>query len=127
MAADDVFEPDECEVALSKDGESVRISFRRDNGTSREAVLPRKWLPGLVAQLLAQIEPGSAVPIDQGSLQIGRTFVVQGYNVRKRPDGGCLLTLFVDLPDQGRIVTIPLELSAPEVSEIVAILNGRPR
>src|SRR5437763_14237359 len=123
MVADDIFEPDEWEIKVH-DGDRIGLRFRSDNGKTREVVVPRSMVPGLIARLVAEIGPGQGVPI-AGSLRPGQTILVQGFGGRRLPDGGAVLTLFVHLPDEGRDVTIPLELSAANVVEFVAILNGR--
>ena len=116
------FRPDECETFLSEDRKRVKIVFRRDSGETQEAVLARTWIPQLIVQLQTRIEPGQATPIDRGSLRIGQTFSLQGYQVGHRPDGSAILTLFVDLPDQGRVVTIPLVLPPPEITQFIQML-----
>lgn len=121
---DDVsFEATETDIALSADGAHVRLIFNDDNGKSREVILLRKWLPAFVAQMQRNIEPGQIVPIDKASLQIGRSFSLQGFQARRFPDGGATITLFVDLPDQGRVVTIPLEMTPKDVSTLLTMLG----
>jgi hypothetical protein len=117
------FEPDDCEAVLIENDTKVRITFRRDSGASREVILPREALPQLVELLISKIESGPLVRIDQGSLRPGQTFVVQGLRVQKISDGSQLLTLTAFLPDQGRSVTIPLELSAKDARELIAMLS----
>lgn len=60
---EDQFKPNETSVELIE-GNNVKISFHRDNGTNREVVLPRKWLPQFAAQIVSKIEHGQMVPID---------------------------------------------------------------
>jgi len=50
--ADEPSVPDECEVTASE--ERVKISFGRDDGTSREAELPREGF----SDLLCTMRPG---------------------------------------------------------------------
>ena len=117
------FEPDDCEAVLIENDTKVRISFLNDSGASREVVLARQWPPQLVELLIAKIESGSVVPIDQGSLRPGQTFAVRGFQVRRVSDGSRLLTLSADLPDQGRMVTIPLELSPTDAGKLIEMLR----
>jgi hypothetical protein len=109
--------PDEAE--MSTDGEDVVLDFRSDSGESRAVVLSRQWLPGLIARLMQQIGPDEAVPTDQGSLQVGARFAVQGWQVQHQSDGARRLDVIVNLPDQGRVVTIPLELTPPDVQSLI--------
>jgi hypothetical protein len=111
------FIPDDTDFEERDD--SIKIFFRRNNDTSREVTLLKKWVPVFVSQLISKIEEGQVVPIDKNSLQIGQSFSVQGWNMTKRQNGGRRLTLFVDLPDHGRVVTIPLELSSSEVAKLI--------
>lgn len=113
--------PDETDIRVSD--EDVTLDFRTDNGESRVVVLSRKWLPTLIARLMQETEPGQAVPIDRNSLQIGASFSVQGWQIQHRSDGARRLVLAVDLPDQGRVVTIPLELSPSDVQNIIKQLQ----
>jgi hypothetical protein len=123
MVADDgIFEPDEWEIKV-RDADRIGLRFRSDSGKFQEIVLPRSMVPGLIARLVAEIGPGQGVPI-AGSLRPGQTILVQGFGGRRLPDGSAVLTLFVHLPDENRDVTIPLELSATNVVELVAILAG---
>jgi hypothetical protein len=121
--SDEAFEPDDCEAVLIENDTKVRITFARDNGTSREVVLPREALPELVALLVGKIERGPIVRIDQGSLRPGQTVAVRGLRVQKISDGSRLLTLTALLPDQGREVTIPLELSPDDARQLIEWLG----
>jgi hypothetical protein len=117
-------QPNECETLIGEDGRQVKLVFRSDDGDSREIVVDRQWLPQLITQLQRRIAPGQAVPINKDSLDIGQTFALQGYQVRRNADGGAILTLFVDLPDQGRVVTIPLDFSSKDVDQLILMLKG---
>jgi hypothetical protein len=109
--------PDEAE--MSTDGEDVVLDFRSDSGESRAVVLSRQWLPGLIARLMDQIGPDEAVHTDQGSLQVGARFAVQGWQVQRQDDGARRLDVIVNLPDQGRVVAIPLDLTPPDVQSLI--------
>lgn len=115
--------PDELEILPGPDDDHVTLSFRSDNGDRRDIILDRRQLPAIVGRLAQETGPGQAVPIDKGSLQIGATFAVQGWAVRKATDGSRLLTLMVDLPDPGRVVTIPLELTPADVQALIGQLK----
>jgi hypothetical protein len=119
----DEFIPDG--VRTQRSGEYVKIIFERDDGQFRDVVAHRTWLPSLVTCLLNEIGPGQAVPIDKGSLNFGTTYSVQGFQARPASDGSARLTLFVDLPDQGRVVTIPIDLKPEERSQIIQMLGGQ--
>lgn len=125
-AMTEAFHPDECEIFAHSDGEHIKIAFRTDSGESREVVLRRKALPSLLNQLSAQIAPGQAVRIDSHSLRPGTDFVLQGWECRLDAQGGARLVLYIDLPEQGRVVTVPLSLNAADVAQLIARLTGDP-
>jgi hypothetical protein len=109
--------PDEANIG--PEGEDIILDFRSDSGESRAVVLSREWLPGLIARLMHQIGPEEAVPVDQGSLQVGARFAVQGWQVQRESDGARRLDVIINLPDQGRVVTIPLDLTPPDVQNLI--------
>jgi hypothetical protein len=111
--------PDEADI--STDGEDVVLDFRSDAGESRSIVLSRQWLPGLIARLMHQVGPDEAIPsaTDQGSLQVGARFAVQGWQVARQSDGARRLDVIINLPDQDRVVTIPLDLTPPDVQSLI--------
>jgi hypothetical protein len=121
--ADEPFLVDESDVQIDASGEFVKFIFSRDSGERREVVLRRQWLPALATQIQKNIAPGQAVPIDKGSLQIGANFSLQGFQVRRKSDGGATLTLFVDMPDQGRVVTIPMQMSPADIATLQKMLG----
>ena len=114
----DEFIPDEVEVFPNNDGKRVKVVFRRDNGESREVVLLKPWLPQLLNQLRPQIAPSSAVQIDKGSLRPGQDFALQGWECNRVPGGGARLVLYIDLPDQGRVATVPMTLDKADVDRL---------
>jgi hypothetical protein len=120
------FEASETDIALSGDGTSVRLIFNDDSRKSREVILRRKWLPMFAAQIQKNIEPGQIVPIDKGSLQIGQSFSLQGFHAHRLSDGGATIVLFVDLPDQGRVVTIPMDMTPKDLSTLLTMLDVKP-
>lgn len=124
--ADADFIPDNTLTETSSDGELIRISFLRDDGQSRVVTMHRTWLPQLLAELQSKIAPGQATPINRGSLQIGANFRVQGFQAHRNQDGSAVLTLAIDLTDQGRIVTLPIDLEASEREQIIQMLGGQP-
>lgn len=119
-----ILRPDEMEVGTEENGQRVTLAFRSDSGETQAVSLARAQIPTFVARLLQETEAGSAVPIDRGSLHIGNTFAVQSFHVLRRSDGARLLTLAVDMPDEGRVVTIPLELSPIEVTRLIEMLGS---
>lgn len=126
MATDGPFRPDECETMLSEDGESVKMVLTNDVGERQEAVFDRRWIPSLITQLQRRIVPGQATPIDKDSLRPGQTFSLQGYEIWHEQDGSARLTLFLDLPDQNRVATIPIELTPKDVAAIIERLSAKP-
>ena len=119
---DDIFEPDGWKVERH-DGVSIKLTLHSDSGRSVSVILPRSTIPGLIARLVAEIGPGQGVPI-AGSLRPGQTILVQGFAAHRQPDGSANLTLFAHLSDENREVTIPLDLSAENVVELVGDLLG---
>ena len=118
------FEPDEWEVEAHGDG-TIRLVLRSDSGRTLAAILPRATIPGLIARLVAEIGPGQGAAIAGSLLRPGLTLQVQGFSARRHPDGSADLAILAHLPSERRDVTIPLELSAENVSEFVAMLTGQ--
>jgi hypothetical protein len=121
---DDPFQVDACDVQRHVDGIHIRLNFVQDSGESRAVVLRREKLPQLVAALQGEIVSGSVVPIDQGSLQIGANYQMEGHQIRKLQDGSAVLTLFVKMLDQSRTVTLALELTPSDVTSMIRFLGG---
>jgi hypothetical protein len=119
-----ILRPDEMEIGTEEDGQRVTLTFRADTGESRAVSLTRAQVQSSVARLMQEIGGGQVVPIDRGSLQIGATYSLQSYHVQRNTDGRRLLTLAVDLLDQGRVVTIPIELSPVEVEQLIKMLGS---
>ena len=122
MADDDEFEPDDLQFQTSDDGERVRLIFIRDSGEHQAVVLRRSDLASLVAGAQKLLSPRDAVPIDQGSLRPGMTLELTGFQFSPR-ESELGLTLFVELPDQDRGVTIPLRLSRKDAESIMEQLS----
>jgi hypothetical protein len=113
------FEADELNIQTHTDGQRVRLRFSRDSGGHRLVTIRRSNLPTLLSVLQREIPPGAVVPIDRASLQAGTNYRLEGYGVQKQPDGGAMLTFHIELLDQGRGVSLPLRLSAQEVTDIL--------
>jgi hypothetical protein len=124
MSEDAPFLVDNAAVALNDTGEFAKLVFSRDTGESREVILRREWLPMLVVEIQSKIAPSQATPIDRGSLHMGQNFSLRGFQARRVQSGGATLTLFVDLPDQGRGVTIPLDLTSEDVDTLIKMLSA---
>ena len=114
---------DTFEIEPGPDDEHVTLIFRSDSGESQAVALKRTQLPALVARLARETGPGQATPIDKDSLRTGKEYSVQAFYVqRPMPDDGArLLVLVVHFED--RVVTIPLELSPPDVQHMVTQLK----
>ncbi len=117
------FIPDDCETSISEDGALVRVLFSRRNGDSVEVVIPRLRLPLVVSQLQKRISGSHAVPIDRGSLQIGHQYVPHGFQVR-RHEGETVLTVFLELSDPERMVTLPLRFKPSTVRDLINDLEA---
>ncbi|CCB65073.1 hypothetical protein [Hyphomicrobium sp. MC1] len=70
-------------------------------------ILGTNQLPQFVTMLQKEIAPGSATPINRGTLMAGKDILVSGIGFGERHDS-FVLTAFVDLVNEGRGVTIPL-------------------
>jgi hypothetical protein len=114
---------DEMEIGTEEEGQRVTLTFRTDTGETLGVSLTRGQVGVTVARLVQEIGSGSVAPIARGLLQIGASFSVQGFQVQRKTDGARLLTLAVDMPEEGRVVTIPLELSPIEVEELIKMLG----
>ena len=117
------FIPDDCETAISEDGALVRVLFSRRNGDSVEVVIPQLRLPLVVSQLQKRLSGSHAVPIDHGSVQIGRQYVPHGFQVR-RHEGETVLTVFLELSDPERMVTLPLRFKPSTVRDLISDLEA---
>jgi hypothetical protein len=113
------FIADQLEVAGSDDGTRVLLVFSRDDTSeTREVVLRKSWLPQLLNMVRPHIDPSSAVPIDKNSLRPGQDFALQGWECKRVPGGGARLVLYIDLPDQGRVTTVPMTLDKTDVERL---------
>lgn len=120
----DEFIPDEVEVFPNDDGKRIKLIFRRDDSSeSREVVFLKSWLPQLLNQLRPHIAPSSAVQIDKNSLRPGQDFSLQGWECNLSPGGGARLILYIDLPDQGRVATVPMTLDKSDVQRLLERLG----
>jgi hypothetical protein len=119
----ELFKPDEWKVQ-AHDADHLAVTLACDSGQSLTAILPRATIPGLIERLVGEIGPGQGAAISRLSLRPGLTIQVQGFGGRRHPDGSADLAIFARLPDEGREVTIPLELTAQDVVELIAMLNG---
>ena len=118
------FIPDDVRIQPHSDGERVKVTFLRDTNESREVVLRRSWLPQFLNAMRNEIAPGQAVPIDPNSLSFGRSYSLQGWECKRSPEGGARMTLYIDLPDQGRVVTMPISLGPDEVTHLIDQLRS---
>ena len=110
------------------DSKLLRLVWLKDAGHSLSVVLRKSQLPPVAAMLHSQIEAGSTVPVNIGSLRPGLEIDVTTFQFGFAPDH-LLLTAIAELPE--RTVTIPLRLSESEVetcmSEMSRWLTGRRR
>lgn len=113
--------PDSVEIERSED--SITLVFMTDSGERQAVELRQVQIEALLARLAKESRPGSLVPIDRESLNIGQSISIQGWQVEKRGDGARRLVLHVDLPDQGRTVSIPLFLPPGEVADLIKELQ----
>jgi hypothetical protein len=116
-----------CNVQEHPDGLHFRLNFIDAAGKSRAVTLTRDTLPLLAAALHSKIGDGKIVPIDQKSLRAGANILVKGWDIVKRPDLGARLTLYVEMLDQDRVVTIPVDLSPENVTSLIIQLSQSPK
>jgi hypothetical protein len=121
---DEPFVVESIDVARQVGGDHVRFTFLDRNNERREMFFHQSRLPTLMGVIQAEIAPGTLVPIDQGSLQIGANYRLAGDEMRKNPDLSARLILHIELPDQGRTVLMPLSLSQEEVTSLVSYLSA---
>ena len=116
------FRPDQ--LGIEEAGQTeVRLVWAQDSGERRTVVLSKSLLPQVFAQLQTQIAVGSGAPINMAAFRPGTTISVTGLQFGQRADH-FRLTLFADLPDEGRAVTIPLRISKKEAEECVKAMTG---
>jgi len=121
--ADVEFRPDQLEVRAPEQGSTeVRLVWSRDTDERRVVILDKSQLPQVCAELQGQIEPGSGVPINLDSLRPGTTISVTGLQFGPRADH-FRLTALADLPDQNRVVTIPLRFSKRDAEQCVNAMS----
>ena len=119
---DDVFEPDDLQFQESDD-DQIRMIFAKNSGEHRTVVVRRENLASLFAGIQRLLPAGDAVPIDRDSFRAGTTIRVTSYQFSPR-ETEFRMTLFVDLPDQGRSVTIPLHFSRKDAKSIIEQLQN---
>lgn len=108
--------PDDVEVVRSD--LFVTLTFSADGGESRAVKLVRSRLPFFVSKLMKEVESDQVTPIRPDALAAGTSFAIHGWQMAKADDGGRLLTLFVELREPARTVTVPLELSPEDVAAL---------
>src|SRR5277367_6259725 len=108
-----------CDVQEHPDGKRLRLTFVGEGDKTRSVVMNREGVPLLVGALHSKIGHGTVVPIDKDSLRAGTNIQVQGWDLTNRPDRSVRLTIYVDMIDQGRVVTIPVELSRENVTALI--------
>lgn len=123
MEQDNEFHPDEMDVATSQDGRSIRLLFSKDSGERQAIIIPAQGAALLLQQLQKRTGRTVGLPASKGSLQFGETFSLAGVQIGPRPEGGAMLTLAIDLLDQGRVVTLPIELPPKDLEQLVANLS----
>jgi hypothetical protein len=79
---EDVFQPDGFEVSRRVDAPYVKIAFHRDDNRKMEVEIPQEQLPVFMAALQKKVSPGQVVPVDPASMALGRTYRVQGLDIR---------------------------------------------
>jgi hypothetical protein len=114
-----------CNIESYADGVHMRLNFIDHKDEIRAVVLRREQIPELIGVLQTEIVPGQVVPIDQESLRIGTNYRLQGFGVRKREDNSAQLTLYIQLPEQGRTVTLNLPLTASDVTSLIIHLSRK--
>ena len=117
----DDFRPDDFHLE-DVDKKQVRLVWRQDSGGRQAEVLHKNQLSAVLLELQKQIEPNSAVPINPASLRAGTLVAISGLGFGPRQDH-FLLTVFSDLPEQDRGVTIPLRFSKKDAAECVEAMT----
>lgn len=119
---DDLFEPQTFKVSKRVDDPFVKLTFARDDDSSREVAVPSKHLPTLINLLQKTISPDQHDPTAPLTLQVGAQYQLKGFKLNKLPDGGALLTAYVTIPGEIKGVTFPLHFSQKDVETILVQL-----
>lgn len=118
---DNNFVADEgCDVGSNAD--SIRLNFLNQSGKNCPVVVRREDIPQLLASLHNETASGQVVPIAKGSMKIGANYQLEGQQFRKNSDGSVLLTLFVNLLDEDRVVTFALEIPSKDKKSLAEYL-----
>ena len=118
---------DDFEVAgvdVARNGELVKLIFLDRDDNTRPVVLHQHGIPQLIGALQQHIAAGKVVPMTPKSARIGAIYALEGHGIRKNPDGSAVLTLFVNLPEEGRTVTFDLPLAAKDAQALAKQLGG---
>jgi hypothetical protein len=122
-----VSEPDFFAVGLNVESHSdapyVRLTFSDDDDKTRAVIIHQSNLPSAISALHEKISSPNVVPIDRASLKQGQDYVVTGFSAKKLPEGA-ELTVHLNLPDQGRFVTLAMALSPQDITGLVLQLSG---
>lgn len=110
-------------VAKSHDKKRTKLSFESDADGLVEVVVETDFLTMILAQIRKEIESTVVTPIDRGSLKPGQSLQTRGFHVDQLPNGGAVLVIHADLLDEGRVVTIPLELSREAAKDLKRMLE----
>ena len=125
MSDADLFLAVGCDIGTNDEGTHIRFRFIDDVNQQRHVVMAKQNIPLLLAALQKEIVSGSVVPIDRGSLRIGADFQVQGYQCQRKEDGSAVLTVMINLPEQGRTVTLPIDFPAEDAKSLAGHLLGK--
>jgi hypothetical protein len=102
---------------ISGDGKVVKLVFSNDAGNKSEIIIARKHV-GTLVQALSQISGTQDNTIPVSSLRPGNYIDVASFQAKPINDGGLLLSLAVDFPQDGRRAEIPLRLTPTDTKAL---------
>lgn len=118
------FEATGFSILDSRDGRTLRLQFLHDDGRILGVIIPRSRAPMLMAELQTRIVPGSLVPISKRGLQHAEAPSIEGWQVTRKFGGSTRIMLFLQLGEDNRQVSLPIELTLPQLDDLLDDLGA---
>lgn len=114
------------EITVDKrDDQVVRLSFCDEMENWVRIVTSKNNLPSLLGEIQKQTGSEIPAPSSPSELSPGQQVAIQSTQVSARADGSVQITFVVDIPNENRVVTIPLTLTAAQSSELASDLQKK--
>jgi|HubBroStandDraft_6_1064221.scaffolds.fasta_scaffold191591_1 hypothetical protein len=110
-------------VQIINDGADAALAFETPEGQQIGVIIGRDFLPSVLLEIQSNIGSATIVPISKRSLRPGTRIRARGHQIGPGPDGGKMLTIFAEVGDDHRVVTIPIDLPSHEVGKLVDDLS----